>query len=304
MTARILIPQVVQNDPNSAFVALISEVLPIGFRGLMYAALLAALMSSLASVFHSSSTLFTMDIYRKFRSYIFRFINRLRGIGDNQEASFTCSEYEYVIVGKIAGSLITVLGILWIPLVPLLSQELYVYTHKIMSYMAPPISIVFLFGVCFKRVNATGAILTLILGWIIGIGRLILEVNVVKYQGTCSIALQTDTFSKAMTFFVCINFLHFAAIVSLLLMFVIVIASFASSAPAPEQVNDLTVDWYQLKDHILDFISFKDKNYQVAGSSLRKAFVFWEGRTMMRMFNLLAATLLLCCLLSFYIFFR
>jgi SSS family solute:Na+ symporter len=304
MTARILIPHVVQNDPNSAFVALISEVLPIGFRGLMYAALLAALMSSLASVFHSSSTLFTMDIYRKFRSYLFSFINQIRGTYEDQETSFTCSEYEYVIVGKIAGSLITVFGILWIPLVPLLSQELYVYTHKVMSYMAPPISIVFLFGVCFKRVNATGAILTLILGWVIGIGRLILEVNVVKHQGTCSVALQTDTFSKVMAFFVCINFLHFAAIVSLLLMILIIVASFAFSPPTPEQVDDLTVDWYQLKNDILNFISFKHKNYKVAGSSLDKGFLFWEGRAMTRMLVLLAAALLICCLLSLYIFFR
>lgn len=306
MTARILIPNVVKNEPNTAFVALISEVLPVGFRGLMYAALLAALMSSLASVFHSASTLFTMDIYRKFRPYALQLINRLRGNARAVEEDGVvdddkgCSGYEYVVVGRIAGVVITLLGILWIPLVPLLSQELYVYTHKVMSYMAPPISIVFLFGVCIKRVNSIAALLTLILGWTLGIGRLILEVNLVKNHGQCSYADKSALFDKVVSFFVCINFLHFSALLSALLMTVMLLVSFATEKPREEQINGLTIDW----DNVKAYFNFLTTNSQTNEESTVSDKHFWESERFMALTNIAAAGVLVSCLLVLYISFR
>ncbi len=292
MTARILIPHIVKSEPNTAFIALIGEVLPIGFRGLMYAALLAALMSSLASVFHSASTLFTMDIYRKFRPYALRLFGR-------ESASEEAPHYEYVIVGRIAGALITVLGILWIPLVPLLSEELYVYTHKIMSYMAPPISIVFLFGVCFKRVNGTAALLTLLLGWCLGIGRLILEVNVVNAYGKCTFDDKPNTFEMVMSFYSCINFLHFSAILSGLLMIVILAISFLTEVPSEEQVKELTIDWANVRQYF-SFLRGGEDNGEVIEIQEGN---FWQSKRVMGISNIVAASALVACLVALYVSF-
>jgi SSS family transporter len=300
MTANVILPQVVKNEPNLAFVSLVIEVLPIGFRGLMYAALLAALMSSLASVFHSASTLFTMDIYRKIRPYILQFIGQRNGNNSDEEEEEhqLCNRYEYVIVGRIAGTLITVLGVLWIPLVPLLSEELYIYTHKVMSYMAPPISIVFLFGVCSKRVNATGAICTLVLGWVIGIGRLVLEVHVMK-NGTCSAFTSgsSSLFVTVISFIVCINFLHFSALLSLLCMITIVSVSLATETPSVESIQHITVDWSNLKG----YWKLQEEEEEEQGTTNESK--SWFNQRYMTVSNLIAAGALIACLIALYISF-
>jgi len=112
-------------------------------------------MSSLASVFNSCSTLFTVDIYKK-----------LRPLTD---------EKKLVRIGRIATAIVVVLGILWIPIMANISSVLYDYLQKVQSYIAPPITAVFLIGIFYKRINAQGAFVTLISGLVIGAFRLILE---------------------------------------------------------------------------------------------------------------------------------
>ena len=82
---------------NIAFPLLVMRVLPTPILGIMVAAMLAALMSSLASVFNSTSTVFTMDVWRSVEP--------------------NASQAKLVLVGKAATAAMTVLGILWIPLI-------------------------------------------------------------------------------------------------------------------------------------------------------------------------------------------
>src|SRR5210317_675280 len=144
------------NAPDEAFPVLMSNLLPSGLRGLVAAGLLAALMSSLASVFNSCSTLFTLDIYKKMRP------NK--------------PEKDLVKTGRIATFFVVGLGLLWIPIISRLSDGLYEYLQNVQAYISPPIAAVFLLGIFYKRINANGAIATLIGGFIIGFGKLTLEI--------------------------------------------------------------------------------------------------------------------------------
>ena len=103
------------------------------------AGLLAALMSSLSAMFNSTSTLFTIDIYQKWRP--------------------GADEREAVRVGRMVTAAMVVLGLLWIPFIGLLSDErMYVYLQSVQGYVSPPIAAVFLFGLFWPRANAKGAI--------------------------------------------------------------------------------------------------------------------------------------------------
>ena len=128
-------------EADQALPVLVNAVLPVGLRGLVAAGLLAALMSSLAAVFNSCSTLFTMDVYRKLRP--------------------AASGAELVRVGRLGTLAVVGLGIAWIPVMQVLATGLYTYLQNVQAYIAPPIAAVFLLGLLWNRVNATGAICTL-----------------------------------------------------------------------------------------------------------------------------------------------
>lgn len=143
------------DTPDQAFPVLMSNLLPSGLRGLVAAGLLAALMSSLASVFNSCSTLFTVDIYKKLRP--------------------NTPEKKLVRTGQIATVIIVIIGIIWIPIMANISVVLSEYLQSVQSYIAPPITAVFLLGIFYKRINGTGAFVTLIVGLIAGALRITLE---------------------------------------------------------------------------------------------------------------------------------
>ena len=143
------------DTPDQAFPVLMSNLLPSGLRGLVAAGLLAALMSSLASVFNSVSTLFTVDIYKKLKP--------------------NTPEKKLVKTGQIATVIVVIIGIIWIPIMANISGVLYEYLQKVQSYIAPPITAVFLLGIFHKRINAQGAYITLIVGFIVAAFRIVLE---------------------------------------------------------------------------------------------------------------------------------
>ncbi|MEM6801427.1 MAG: sodium:solute symporter [Bacteroidota bacterium] len=145
------------DSPDQAFPALLSKVLPAGLRGLVAAGLLAALMSSLASVFNSCSTLFTVDIYQK--------------LNPNK------SEKELLQIGRIATVIIVLAGIGWIPIMQNISSVLYEYLQSVQSYIAPPITAIFLLGIFSKRINSRGAMAALASGLVIAIFRITLELT-------------------------------------------------------------------------------------------------------------------------------
>ncbi len=143
------------DSPDEAFPVLMSNLLPSGLRGLVAAGLLAALMSSLASVFNSCSTLFTVDIYKKLRP--------------------NTPEKRLVRTGQIATVITVIIGIIWIPIMANISGVLYEYLQSVQSYIAPPITAVFVLGIFHKRMNAHGAFATLVVGIVVAALRIVLE---------------------------------------------------------------------------------------------------------------------------------
>jgi SSS family solute:Na+ symporter len=192
---------------DQAFPALVKALLPVGLRGLVVGGLLAALMSSLAAVFNSCSTLFTMDIYKKIRP--------------------DTPEKKLVLVGRIATSVVVVSGILWIPFMKYISGELYHYLQSVQSYIAPPITAVFLLGIFWKRINSRGAIATLIGGFVIGMLRLVAELN-------------KDHLGGILYRFADVNFLYFCFYLFVVCIAAMVIISFLTKEPSYEKIQGLT----------------------------------------------------------------
>ncbi len=159
LIACVLWPEQLADDPDKAYPLivknLLSDVFP-GAAGLMIAALLAALMSSLSAVFNSCSTLVTMDVYKKFKP--------------------DASERRLVLVGRLVTGAIVVISLLWIPMIRLLSDQLYQYLQSIQAYVGAPIAAVFLVGVFWKRATGKAALTTMIVGSVLGAVRFATDV--------------------------------------------------------------------------------------------------------------------------------
>ncbi len=197
------------DSPDEAFPVLMSNLLPSGVRGLVAAGLLAALMSSLASVFNSCSTLFTVDIYKKIRP--------------------EAPEKKLLRTGKIATVVVVILGICWIPVMANISGVLYEYLQKVQTYISPPIAAVFLLGIFYKRINARGALATLIIGFAVGFIRLVLELFV-----------DDLTEGGVLHGIAAMNFLTFGAYFFLMCVIIAIVASFTAPASSDEQLSGLT----------------------------------------------------------------
>ena len=143
-------------DSDSAFSVLVKELLPLGFKGLVVGGILAALMSSLASLFNSSATLFTVDFYQKYRP--------------------NAPEKELVRVGRIATVVVVILGVLWIPVMKGLGKVLYAYLQDVQSLLAPGIAAVFLLGIATKKTTPKAGFYGLLSGFVLGMTRLALKV--------------------------------------------------------------------------------------------------------------------------------
>jgi SSS family solute:Na+ symporter len=169
-------------NSDSAFSTLVKELLPLGFKGLVVGGLLAALMSSLASLFNSSSALFTIDFYSKYKP--------------------EATEGELVRVGRIATVVVVILGILWIPVMKGIGKVLYAYLQDVQSILAPGIAAAFLLGVLSKKVTPAAGLTGLLTGFSIGMLRLLATV----FKGL----LNTD--GSIYRVFVETNWLHYEII--------------------------------------------------------------------------------------------
>ncbi len=207
LIARALYPDI---TGDQAYPALVTRLLPTGLQGIVIASLLAALMSSLASCFNSSSTLFTMDIYKKLRPNV--------------------SERRLVQVGRLATAALVVLGILWVPFIRYISSQLYIYLQSVQAYISPPIAAVFLFGIFWPRANAKGAIAALLTGLVLGTFRLIVEL----------LHRQAPFASSFLNTVAEVNFLHYAIFLFVICTAALVTVSLMTARPAMEKVRGLT----------------------------------------------------------------
>nr|XP_020441287.1 sodium/glucose cotransporter 2-like [Monopterus albus] len=197
---------------NIAYPKLVVSLMPKGLRGLMLAVMLAALMSSLASIFNSSSTLFTMDIWTRIRPQ--------------------ATEQELIIIGRVWVLCIVAISICWIPVVQAAqSGQLFDYIQSISSYLAPPIASVFLLAVFVKRINEMGAFWGLIGGLVIGLCRMLPEF----WFGTGSCIFPSDC-----PFLVCgIHYLHFAIILFFCTSALVLLVSYCSEPIEDQHLHRL-----------------------------------------------------------------
>ena len=211
--------QLTYGSSDQVFPTLVRELLPSGMRGLVAGGLLAALMSSLSSVFNSCSTLFTIDIYKKLNP--------------------NTSEKKLVLVGRIATGVVVITGILWIPLMQVISSGgLYKYLQSVQAYIAPPIASVFLLGLFWSRINSSGALAALIGGFSAGMIRLGLEIN----KTSLSSGIWLDIAE--------LNFLYFAIFSFLACTAVMIIVSMLTPAPDLDRLKGLTYNTTMESDKI------------------------------------------------------
>ncbi|XP_005349959.1 sodium/glucose cotransporter 5 isoform X2 [Microtus ochrogaster] len=202
---------------NIAYPKLVMELMPIGLRGLMIAVMMAALMSSLTSIFNSSSTLFTMDIWRRLRP----------GAG----------ERELLLVGRLVIVVLIGVSVAWIPVLQgSNSGQLFIYMQSVTSSLAPPVTAIFVLGIFWRRANEQGAFWGLMAGLLVGALRLVLEF--LYPEPPCG---QPDSGPALLR---SVHYLHFAIALFLLTCAVVAAGSLLSPPPQQSQIENLT--WWTL----------------------------------------------------------
>ncbi|XP_057570019.1 sodium/mannose cotransporter SLC5A10 isoform X3 [Hippopotamus amphibius kiboko] len=202
---------------NIAYPKLVMELMPAGLRGLMIAVMMAALMSSLTSIFNSSSTLFTVDIWRRLRP----------GAG----------ERELLLVGRLVVVGLIGVSVAWIPVLQGSSSgQLFIYMQSVTSSLAPPVTALFILGIFWRRANEQGAFWSLMVGLAVGAARLVLEFLHPAPPCGCPDARPAALRS--------LHYLHFAVALFLLSGAVLVAGSLLTPPPRGVQIENLT--WWTL----------------------------------------------------------
>ena len=254
LTAQMIDPvtgEVIRENAQAAFPLIVQHVLPAGFRGIVVAGLLAALMSSLAGVLNATATLFTMDFYSRLH----------KGV----------SQHKLVWIGRVATTVLVVIGLLWIPVIQG-AKGLYDYLQGIQAYLAPPIFVVFFFGVFFKRLNAPGCLATLVVGFIMGLFRLAIDTPV---------SLMGHSYAEGSFFWILNNmfFQYYSILILIVCIVVFYAVSYLTAAPDYQKISGLT------------YGTVTDEHRAESRRSWGFPDLFWSGFT-------------LVCILAAYLYFR
>jgi len=201
---------------QGAFPMMVQYLLPPGLRGLVVAGLLSALMGSLAGVFNACSTLFTVDLYEKWRP--------------------GSSQHQIVRVGRMATAAMVLVALAWIPVIKGASG-LYVYLQAVQGYLAPPIFVVFFFGVFFKRLNAQGALWAMIVGFALGVFRMLVDTPV-----SLGLAGLANGYPQGSFLWIVNNiyFQYFSVLITIVSAVVMVVVSHMTAAPDYQRIQNLT----------------------------------------------------------------
>ena len=199
-------------NPQGAFPVLVSNLLPVGLRGLVLAGMLSALMSALASLFNSTATLFTVDFYKRLRPQ--------------------SSERHLVYVGRLATAVVILLGMAWIPFLQDLGRgQLYTYLQLVQSLLAPSIAAVFMLGIFSRGVTPHSGLIGIVTGFIVGMLRLVLQATHEMYH------IEWPGIVQA---FVDINWLYFSFLLFVFTCVLIFAVSAVTPKAPPEQLAGLT----------------------------------------------------------------
>lgn len=214
----------ISEQTQAAFPLMVQHVLPSGVRGIVVAGLLAALMSSLAGAFNASSTLFTMDLYQKFRPQ--------------------ASQQQLVWMGRLATAVMVLIGLMWIPVIRG-SKGLYDYLQGVQGYLAPPIFVVFFFGVFMKRLNAKGCLAALIVGFMMGLFRLLVDTPI-----SLKLAGYENGYTEGSLLWIVNNiyFQYYSLLIFLVSVAVMIVVSYMTEAPSEEQIRGLTYGTVSAED--------------------------------------------------------
>jgi len=240
---------------QGAFPMMVQYLLPPGLRGLVVAGLLSALMGSLAGVFNACSTLFTVDLYSKWKPQ--------------------ATQKQMVHTGRIATATMVVIALAWIPVIKG-AHGLYNYLQAIQGYLAPPIFVVFFLGVFWKRSNAAGALWAMIIGFVMGIVRMLVDTPV-----TLGLAGFENGYTYGSFFWILNNiyFQYFSVLITIVSAIVMVVVSLATPAPDYAHIRGLT----------FATASEEDK---------RKTRASWDWH------EVAASGLILVCIMGAYLYFR
>ena len=247
MIARVLFTEEIacKDCSNKAYILLILNLLPSPLRGLMMAVVLAALMSSLASTFNSSSTLITIDVWKYFRP--------------------RAGNKELIIVGQIVVVLVMVVSLAWLPVVKLEQNgQLFVYIQIISAYLTPPIAATFTVGLTWKRGNKWGAMAGSFIGTILGFIKLVLDLI---YGVPDTLACEVDTRPA----FVSINYLYFAVILLFISVIPNIIVSLLTPKPTVRDLQMYTFNWRDLLPYYSIFFKRNSDRVQTEHSDLNES---------------------------------
>lgn len=202
-------------NTDAAFPTLVAKLLPAGVKGLIVCGILAALMSSLASLFNSSAALFTIDFYQRYRP--------------------NTDPKKLVRIGQAATVVIVVLGILWIPIMRSIGDVLYLYLQDVQSVLAPGIAAAFLMGICWKRTSAQGGMWALISGLVIGLCRLSAKI----YYSNAGVVPGGDTSNWFQYLFYDCNWLFFCGWMLVFCLVVAIVVSLFTQKPDEAKIQGL-----------------------------------------------------------------
>jgi len=245
----------IASTAQGAFPMLVQYLLPPGLRGLVVAGLLSALMGSMAGVFNACSTLFTVDLYQKWKP--------------------EASQHDLVRTGRIATTVMVFIAFAWIPVIKN-AQGLYVYLQAVQSYLAPPIFVVFFLGVFFKRLNAQGALWSMIVGFVLGIFRMLVDTPV-----TLGLSGLQNGYPHGSFLWIVNNiyFQYFSVLITVISAIVMVVVSYATAEPDYSKLQNLT---------------FATKTQEDIAATRAS----WDWR------EVFASLLVLGCILASYLYFR
>jgi SSS family solute:Na+ symporter len=238
-------------EAQAAFPLMVKHLLPSGLRGIVVAGLLSALMGSLAGVFNACSTLFTVDLYEKWNP--------------------GASQAQIVRTGRIATAVMVLIAILWLPVIQG-AHGLYNYLQAVQGYLAPPIFVVFFFGVFSKRFTAQGCLWAMIVGFVVGVFRMAVDTPV-TIGGT--------PYAEGSFFWIVnnINFQYFSVLITIISAIVMVVVSYMGKAPNEADLGGLT----------FATASAQDRAHTRAS---------WDAR------DIVASGFILCAILFAYLYFR
>ncbi len=188
--------------PDHAYLVLVKELIPSGLKGLIFAAMAGALMSMLSTVLNSTSTLLTMDLYKKL----------LRP---------NVTEAQQVFFGRLSGSIALMVSVVIAFSFTTSSTPLFVKVQNVFFYIAPPFAVIFTLGILWRRANATAALATIISGfgftWVLD-----------AWLFPCISFLTPYN-----------TYLHRALLAWVFCMTVMVVVSLLTRAPAPEKIEGI-----------------------------------------------------------------